>query len=315
MNTFLRRSVNSASSPQTNVPRLLAARCNMLGAYKSFLYLMIVSVGFLSASAYSQQSMKICTIAIQSNDGKSMPIAFDVVSIKPAKRNGWFSRFTEDGYEGAGVPVFTLVRAAFDQIGGPQITGVPQQIRIATYDIEAKVSSSDLAAYQKLSKHQRSLMLQSILVERFKLTCHHEMRRLPVYALVIAKGGPLLSPSEPGSVFTDGNIGDTSLDRHGMIHIIAQPLNMAAFARKISYQNDLEERLVIDKTGLTGYYRFDLFWSPRNEPLTAPTDTGAEPFGPSVYTALKEQLGLQLKPTTAMVDTLVIDHIEQPTPN
>jgi uncharacterized protein (TIGR03435 family) len=275
---------------------------------------MVVSAGFLSAPAYSQQNVKNCTTAIQSDDGKSIPITFDVVSIKPTKRDGWFSRFTEDGYDGTGVPISTFIRAAFDQISGPQITGVPQQVRTATYNIEAKVSSSDLAAYQKLSKHQRSLMLQPILVERFKLTCHHEMRRTPVYALTIAKGGPLLNRSEPSSASADGNIGESRLDRNGTTHIVAQPLDMAAFAKKLSYQHDVE-RMVIDKTSLTGYYRFDLFWSPQNESPTTPPDNGAEPFGPSVYTALKEQLGLQLKPTTAMVDTLVIDHIEEPSPN
>jgi uncharacterized protein (TIGR03435 family) len=307
--TFVGRLSKAACLPKQDEECPSAIWSNKSGARTACLFLGLISLGVLSGPAYGQCSK---AGAVEAQDDRETPsLKFDVVSIRQFKGDGWFSKFTEDGYSGTGVPVSTFIRAAFDQVDGPRIFGMPEWAR-TTYTIQAKVGGSDVAAYQKLSPHQRSVMLQTILTERFKFMCHHEMRDLPVFALTVAKGGPLLSSSEPGPAFTDGNVSDVHFDGHGILHIVGKPLNMAGLAKKLSYQHDVDTKLVIDKTGLKGYYRFDLFWA---SPQEAKTNSEADTFGPSVYTAVREQLGLQLKPTNARVDTIVIDHIEQPTPN
>ncbi len=160
------------------------------------------------------------------------------------------------------------------------------------------------AALQKLppkeQSEQRRLMLRALLADRFKLKVHQETKILPLYQLVIAKGGPKLKESHASKTTTNG-IG----------RLTAQRMTMASLTRILTVVTD---RLVVDKTGLTAEYDFDLRWTPDDLQESAGEIPEAV-SGPSIFTALKEQLGLKLQPAKGPVDILVIDHIERPSEN
>jgi uncharacterized protein (TIGR03435 family) len=270
---------------------------------------------------YSQQSATEPTPASQTENQDTPPLAFEVVSIRPSKGDGWLYKFTDDGFAGTAVPLYFFVRTAFYPLSTFQIAGMPDWAK-ATYDIGAKVSDADVPAYQKLTQPQRCLMLQQILVDRFKLKFHREKQQSPVYLLVVARSGlrlkPVPTPIETTSVYGikgyNSNDGSTLPDHNGSVHLVAHPYSMAELAHRLSWQRELQDKMAIDQTSLPGYYNFDLSWLPEQDATGQPT--AAEPAtGPSLFTALKEQLGLELKPSKALVDTIKIDHLEPPTPN
>lgn len=190
-------------------------------------------------------------------------------------------------------------------------------IKTALYDIDAKVDDSLVeAAWKNLSFNQRwdqvMLMLQSLLANRFKLRVRHEMKDLPVYALVLAKNGPEFAEdtSHPQ------NAGIRAAGR-GRFEVTSDTLSSFTFL--LSVQPEVGHRVILDKTGLQSHYTFRLQWTPENlaarDGQLAAGASSAESSGPSLFTALQEQLGLKLESTKAAVDTIVIEHIEQPSEN
>ena len=196
------------------------------------------------------------------------------------------------------VPLKMLLQFAF---GTPesQITAIPAPLNSEKFDIEARSDPSIDAQLSKLdsdqAKLQKQLMLQALLADRFKLTWHKEIRQLPVFDLVIAKGGSKLQESKAnGRTY---NIGSDHISDQG----VTAPVLADQLAARLG-------RPVIDKTGLTGRYDVTLKWTPDG--------TEAAPDSPpSIFTATQEQLGLKLESTKGPVETLVIDHVEEPSPN
>src|SRR5262249_39150456 len=140
-------------------------------------------------------------------------------------------------------------------------------------------------------------MLQTLLKERFHRTFHREARELPTYALTVAKNGPKFATAETAS-------GITSNSNRSRWQITAK-ISMRSFAEFLSPQAG---RPVIDKTGLPGTYELKLEWSIDDAPA------GNE--GPSLFTALQEQLGLKLESAKGPVEALVVDHADKaPTEN
>ncbi len=171
-----------------------------------------------------------------------------------------------------------------------QISG-PNWIDSERYDIRAKAANP-------VAADELKLMLRSLLADRFTLILHRDQKILPVYALVIGKSGPKIhavKPEGPSKYFPNS----TGLS--------ARQVSMARFAELLSGKVD---RPVLDETGLTGVFDIDLNWS---------RDSGATPedtAGPSIFTAMQEQLGLKLEARKAPVEILVIDHAEKvPTEN
>lgn len=166
------------------------------------------------------------------------------------------------------------------------------------------------------------LMMQTLLAERFKLVAHLEQREQPIYALVVSSSdsrlGPRIHPSSTECPIT-GNSCGTQSSLGQITGIAAQLTDMT---RTLS---GLAGRRVIDRTALTDRFDFTLTWTPDTLPPRAPgtapdqpiTVNGVriDPNGPSLVTALQEQLGLKLEPTKGPVDVLVIDHAEKPTPD
>lgn len=148
-------------------------------------------------------------------------------------------------------------------------------------------------------------MMQTLLAERFKLALHRETRQLPMYSLVIAKNGLKIHPAEGGQGRTSGGPG----------RLEATKITMQRLADLLAHSVGLP---VIDSTGVKGIFDFTLQWSPDETPKIGATDGNetAGVAGPSIFTALQEQLGLKLMSEKGPVEVLIVDHIEKaPTEN
>ena len=252
---------------------------------------------------------------------------FDVVSVKPNKSDNGRMRimFNPDGYSATNVSLKQLIQMAYG-IRQDLISGGPGWVESAGYDFDAKVAGPDVDALKKLSPEQRRSMLQPALADRFKLKVHTETKQLPVYELVVAKGGSKLKEASPGDTYANGIKGPDGTSRAGMMRfgpgqLTAQAVPMTSLANMLSQQL---QRTVLDKTGLTGKYDLELSWTPDQGsdpmfkgPEGSPQrgDGAPDSSGPSIFTALQEQLGLKLQSAKGPVETLVIDHVEMPSEN
>lgn len=175
-----------------------------------------------------------------------------------------------------------------------QVTG-PDWLESVHFDVAAK--------YPPDTKNdERSLMLRTLLEDRFKLAVHRETKDMPGYALVVAKSGFKLKPVEPdpkGSG-TDHNGGRVQ-------NLKATSISMADTAEFVAR---MLGEVVVDKTGLDGVYSFELHWSNEDQ------NPNAIAAAPTLVTALQETLGLRLQPQKVPVELLVVDHAERvPTEN
>ena len=256
--------------------------------------------------------------ASQPDAVSSKSLAFDVVSIRINKSGTdmTLGKSVADGIwlENASLPQFIAHAYGVDHgMGTNFVSGLPHWAEVGRYDIQLKVAGEDVPAYRKLKGEQTRLMLQAVLVDRFKLAAHMGTKEAPIYNLVIAKGGPRMHVSDPASSYPNGiKMPDGSL--HGAIlvergHIIGQQATLSSLLFMFT---DFSGRPVIDRTGLTGKYDFNLQWTP-NERAGDPVST--DDSGPGLFTALEEQLGLKLEPARGSVQAVFIDHIEPPTEN
>lgn len=250
---------------------------------------------------------------------------FDVVSVKPDKSvSGMIRVMTKpDGYSATNISLKMLLQAAYG-IREDLISGAPSWVDAARYDIDAKVAGPDVDTLKKLSPEQRRAMLQPMLAERFKLVVHTETKQLPVYELVIAKGGSKLKEAAPGDTYPNGIKGPDGVARGGMMRVglgqlAAQGVPISSMVNMLSQQL---HKTVIDKTGLTGKYDLELNWTPdqASEPMfkgadSSQHDPAPDSSAPSIFTAIQEQLGLKLQSAKGSVETLVVDHVEMPSEN
>jgi uncharacterized protein (TIGR03435 family) len=259
--------------------------------------------------------------------------AFEVASIKPAKpgTNGIMLRIKPGAqFTANNVTIKMLMEEAYD-IKDSQLSGAPPWFESEHYDIDAKPEESVGAALDKLPPDQRKAqmmkMLQSLLEERLKLSLEHETKDLPIYALIVAKGGPKLKTSEfkpsdkPANVPPQPNAGAPppgGIWISGPGHLTSTGIELSAFATVLSRVGDLG-RVVVDKTGLTGRYDFTLQWTPDQGPMSSGPSAGSAPppesAGASLFTAIQEQLGLKLEAQKAPMPFLVIKHVEKPSEN
>ncbi|MGA2651748.1 MAG: TIGR03435 family protein [Terracidiphilus sp.] len=249
------------------------------------------------------------------HDAPSLP-AFEVAVIKPNKSGGGHSHsgFDNGRFTAENISPKILIQYDAYAIPGPQILGGPDWLASQRFDIDAKVDDQTAESMDKLPYQQRSLLMrqlvQQLLADRFKLAVHWEQKELPVYALVsYTKPGlglhPAKDPDKGNRSSNNGSLTDEGVTMTDVARQMTQILN-----RELG-------RVVIDKTGLQGKYDLALTWSPDNHSANftnGSADTAA-PIGPSIFTAVKEQLGLKLESAKAPVDVLVIDHIEAPSEN
>jgi uncharacterized protein (TIGR03435 family) len=287
---------------------------------------MLFAMVFMVSMALGQGGATISGTQVAATTDVQVPM-FDVVSIKPNKSDSGMVRIMAkpDGYSASNVSLKMLVQSAYG-IREDLVSGAPNWADSARFDIDAKVAGSDVDALKKLSPEQRRLILRPLLAERFKLQAHIETKQLPVYELILAKGGSKLKEAVPGNDYANGIKGPDGVARGGMMRVgrgqlAAQAVQMTSLSNMLSQQL---HRTVIDKTGLTGKYDLELNWAPDqgSDPMfkgpdgsQQRTDSTPDSSGPSIFTALQEQLGLRLQSAKGPVETLVIDHVEMPSDN
>jgi uncharacterized protein (TIGR03435 family) len=238
--------------------------------------------------------------------------AFDVATVKPSDRPYGSSHFggMADTLT-AGGTVRRMLQAAYN-LQDFQIAGGPAWIASNTWEVIAKVEQPP-ADWAKLSGTARgaieSQRMAAVLAQRFSLQCHFETRELPVYNLVLAKGGPkpALAPT-PTDAKGKGNFSTNGRNRANRMDATGVYLEGLA----VNLSRELG-RTVVDKTGLTGIYTFTLTYTSDPNANSPASDDPAS--APTIFTALEEQLGLRLESANGPVPVLVIDHIEKPSEN
>jgi uncharacterized protein (TIGR03435 family) len=255
-------------------------------------------------------------IVIEQSDAAPVAAAsltFEVASIKLNKSDsgqvGFGFGSKGNRFTASNVPLKLLVRYAYG-VNDEQILAAPAWLSSEHYDIEAEVDEKDAGWLHKLSPEQQMLLLKPLLEDRFKLQVHRETKLLPTYELVIARNGPKVKQASPGDTYRNGikspdgttGAGRLSLTMGQSDQAIFQGLPTARLAEFLSKQLGSH---VVDKTGLAGNYDFTLRWAPEEHPEA----------GPSIFTAVQEQLGLRLESAKRPVECLVIDHVERPSPN
>jgi len=239
--------------------------------------------------------------------------AYDVVVIKPNRSGSRaISADTgEDTYTATNVSLKMMMQNAYDTKIDliHELTGWADSAR---FDVQAKIVESNAAVIAKLTPEQRRSMLRQLLEERFQLKVHKQIETLPVYEMTIAKGGLKLKEVEPPKL-------DSELDAHktldgvergnmkmGSTQLIAHDVGLSLLTSVLSHQL---HRTVLDKTALRGKYDLVLNWS------TDDPSVSTESSAPILFTALEEQMGLKLQPAKGEVETLIVDHVEQPREN
>lgn len=258
---------------------------------------------------------------------------YEVASIKPNKSgdNKVMMMHTPDGLSANGANVMMLIMSAY-RVNPYQITGAPSWLTSERYDIEAKMDIATADELRRLSEDHRIAatqhMLQVLLADRFKLKVHQETKELPIYVLVVAKNGAKLEEAKPGDTYANGIKGPDGKSGAGMMFgrregVTAQGVPIANLVRRLSL---LLGRSVVDNTGLSGKYDFTLKCTPDEirTSLSKGPESGEpgpasaafpDSSGPSLFTALEEQLGLKLESQKGPVEIVVIDHVERPSEN
>jgi uncharacterized protein (TIGR03435 family) len=246
---------------------------------------------------------------------------FDVISVKPNHSGSGGMRMTgvTNSFQGNNITVDDLIFNSYNLTSNDLIFGLPGWARSAHFDIDAKVSNPDKKQMDSLTPEQRKSMLLVILEDRFNFKGHLETKILPVYDLVLAKGGAKFTGGKGPNADTAAAMAKRGLTSttggmivyDGEITASATPVSSLVFGL-----TGAVGRTVIDKTGLTGNYDFELKWTPEHgDQPTADAGQSDAQSGPSIFTAVEEQLGLKLVPSKGPVQTLVVDHVEMPTEN
>ena len=245
----------------------------------------------------------------QSPNTSAVSPTFEVATIKPnhSGLDGLRSKVDNYGnFQALNVTAFRLMRMGFDLPEG-RIAGGPPWIKTSHFDIQAK---PDRVLAERMNQFQNAergaatrQMMRSLLADRFALTTHRETRELPIYALVLAKNGPKFKATSVNGTSVSSDNGHLTIKSVAAIRALSQ------------FLEDRLGRVVVDKTGVEGGYEFKLNWA--SDDLSAPKQGSFSNTseGPSLFTALQEQLGLKLESQKGPVGVLVIDHAELPSDN
>jgi uncharacterized protein (TIGR03435 family) len=239
-------------------------------------------------------------------------LRFEVASLKPAATqpaNGFYGIRPAPGgqrYEATNCPIRTMIQVAY-RVKPEQIVGGPGWLDTDRFDMEAK-------AEKPSSADELHVMLMNLLVDRLQLKFHQEKKEMAMYALLRGKGDPKLTPHEAA------NAGDPWIDvaqekfLHMKLKATSVPMDYVAYRLSL-----LMDRPVVDMTNIKGGYDFELSFTrelPSNIPEGAKINgEDIDTSGPTIFEAVKQQLGLELKAQKGPVDVIVIDHVEKPTGN
>ena len=237
--------------------------------------------------------------------------SFEVETIKPSVlgRQGKGFGFRVGSFVTFNTDINDLIAFAYG-LHPKQIVGAPDWFGTDLFDIEGKPDTEG-----RPNLKQMGIMVQKLLAGRFKLTFHHDKRELSVYVISVASGGPKMTKSTAAANDPQG------FGFRGLGDLNVRNMTMADFASWM--QNGVMDRPVVDQTGLTDRYDFQLKWTPDGSQFAAfrgvgatippPSDDPKAP--PALYTAIQEQIGLKMGPAKAPDDVIVIDHVEKPSAN
>jgi uncharacterized protein (TIGR03435 family) len=237
---------------------------------------------------------------------------FEVSTVKVNRSgvSGSHSSFRNGLFTATNVSLKNVMEYSAFGILEARIAGGPKWLESERFDIEAKLDAQAAGQLEKLDREQRGaethLLFQQLLANRFGLAFHWETREMPVYALVVARKGPLLQEAKPnegtGTSSSWGELTATGVTMDDLVRALTQELSPEL------------GRVVINRTGIQGRYDLALRWTPQNDVSKA--DNGAEADGAaSIFTAIQEQLGLKLESARCPVQVLVIDSLEMPEEN
>jgi uncharacterized protein (TIGR03435 family) len=271
------------------------------------------------------------TLAIMAQAPRPQFNAFDVATIKPTgpEPNGrWIRMESANRFMAHNHAVRTLIAAAYDL--NPQAilfdnrlltrVGGTAWVDSDRWDIVAKTPGEI-----RPNLDEQMSMLRQLLGERFKLTFHREPKQLSIYTLSIAKGGSKLKESTTSPDATpEGPPPLIFVNAHNafavrfalsptLVRLPARYTTMAEFASVL--QRSPLDRPVVDRTGLSGRYDFDLEFAPDDRLWGGAVPRPENSDKPDLFEALQEQLGLRLEATKGPVEALVIDRIERPSEN
>ena len=269
-----------------------------------------------------------CATALGQAPTPAKPLAFDVVSIRPAKSNGgFFWMTTPDGYSVPGQSLFYTIMIAYFPQGWfywskDRLSGAPPWLG-DPYAIDAKVSEADLADWQKQGltldkKPMLRQMLQTMLADRCHLVAHM-VPGPPIsgWSLELGKRTPRLTESKPGETLPAGvplASGGVMVYFHqgDELHWSFYNATMEDFAQYLSTMS--AGHPVQNHTGLTGRYNIVLNWVQDPDSKLPVGVTSTDDLAPLSHWDINA-LGLRATPIKLPVDTLVIDHIEKPSEN
>ena len=276
----------------------------------------------MSTQNWSVYYFGTCILAAVGALGQTVapPLKFEVASIKPPDptfRGVSSSRDAGEGLDIRNVSVRNLITLAYG-LRDFQLVGGPSWIDSESYDVMAKgpviaavppsgaPDGTTESMDQRKARFQRvNERLRSLLADRFGLVVHREARNQPVYPLTIAKDGSKLvhAPAPDGPPRKE--------EGRGHSQGLAVPIEML-----VATLSNATHLTVVDKTGLTGRFDYTLNWDPALQKLSAnPDDPPPDSVGPTIFTAVREQLGLRLESGKAPVDVVVVDHVDHPSAN
>jgi len=261
--------------------------------------------------AASQANAAVPERASAAPEDVAPSMRFDVVSIKPDNGDAEsivnLQRNTDFVFL-KNMSLSSIIEFAYRFHRPDLVLGLPAWAKTDRYDITAKVSVSDATEYQKMTNTQHRLMLQTLIADSFNLKIHKDTREIPVYELVVSKRGSKLA----NGGHTGPNI---AIAKAG--HLEVQGILMANLADYLTEFNI--GRPVVDRTGLPERYDFKLLWLPdvgtstMNPGISGDDQTSPESSGQSIFSAVRDQLGLELRPAKAPAECLVVDRAERPT--
>jgi uncharacterized protein (TIGR03435 family) len=237
----------------------------------------------------------------------------------PAKEHLGLYWRQPDGFKCEGTTLRGMIGNAYGVPSSVKglVQGGPAWMLSDAFDVQVKVDPPTVARWSKLSQQavdeERRSVLRELLAERFQLKLHREPREMAALALTVVRGGSKLQPPvEETNLPAD--VPKSRINFYGRGHMQGHFATLGNLSRSLAGEPEIAGRPVVDKTGLTGLYDFTLHWASFDPgPAAAPTDPGEQ--GPSLFTALEEQLGLKLKSEKEQIEVIVVDTVEKPSEN
>jgi uncharacterized protein (TIGR03435 family) len=248
-------------------------------------------------------------------------LAFEVAAIKPNNTgSGNSSSDTDNGlFTATNESLKNLMQWDAYGIPASRILGGPKWLDSARFDIRAKLDEATAAKLDKLSSADRhtadQAIFQQLLADRFGLKVHWETRELPIYALVPIKSGAKIGTGLKPVKDPNAGVGISTNGHNSIVDFKATSVTLADLAQALtsSAQDELG-RDVVDQTNIQGKFDIALTWT-RESNRSGPSDANAPETGPTLFTAIQEQLGLKLESSKGPVKVLVVDEANLPTDN